>query len=148
MKKIFFIILCACFLSQVTEFYNGPFDYLSLTLPGPNVSSDSGHWYIKPVVSQSLVSISKGIDGLLVAHLFSGTGIGLSWERTIIVKGKYYSAFAISASALFNPVIEGQSGINFSGDAIISTLDNWLGAGVIFDGKHIYGALVSTVNIL
>ena len=141
------LLLFGASQAQAKEFFNGPFDYLSLTLPGPGVSSDSGHWYIKPIVSQSLVSISKDADGF-VAQLFSGTGVGVSWERTIIVKGQLYSSFSVSASGLFTPVITGQPGIRFAGDFILSTLNNWLGCGVIFDGKHVYGALVSTVNIL
>jgi uncharacterized membrane protein len=148
MLLIFAFIFSMAAAPQAKDTFRGPFDYLSLKQPAPDYSSDSGHWYIRPVVSQSVVSICKDKDGLFIANLFSGTGLGIAWERTIVVEGKYYSAFGLSASILFSPVVDGKEGVNCSGDIVASTLDNWIGAGVRADGKKIYFVLKSTVNIL
>jgi hypothetical protein len=148
LTKLLILSLFLQFIPQVQahDLFNEPFGYLSMPKPAPEVSSDTGNWYLMPLFTQSLLEISRGDDKTFIASPFSGTGLGLSYQRIIIVKGDLYASFALSANLLFAPKID-NGRVPTSGAIVISTLDNWFGIGVRLDGKNVSYVITSTHTI-
>jgi hypothetical protein len=152
MKNIILIIAVLFMCMQqplfAQEVFNHPFSYLTNDRPAQDVSSDAAIWWVKPVAAQALVGISRGPDKTFVATLLSGTGIGAARERTILVRGEYYSTFSISTIGFFQPVTADRTWISFSGALMVGVLNGWIAAGPIFNGKEVGAAISSTFNLL
>ena len=142
-----FILLCFQ-LPGAQDIWNQPFSYLSAPRPAQDASSQVGVWWVKPVALQSWIGITRGADKYFVAEVLNGSGVGVSWQRTILVRGEYYNSFCVTASGLFAPIVSGQTSVRFSGALTVSALNGWIGAGARFDGKNVSGIFVTNFNLL
>jgi len=146
---IAFVFILLCFqLPRAQDIFNQPFSYLSAPRPAQDASSQVGVWWIKPTMIQSWIGITNDSEKYLTAEFLNGTGAGVSWQRTIIVKGEYYQTLGIAASGLFTPIVGAQTSIRFAGALTISLLNGWIGGGVRFDGKKVSGIMTTNFNLL
>jgi hypothetical protein len=147
---IAFLSLCFACIHPVfaTDIFNQPFAYLSAPQPAQGQASQIGVWELKPVMMQSWIGITRGSDGMFNAEFLSGTGAGVSWQRTIIVNGEYYNSFCITGCGLFSPIISGQTSVKFAGALSVSVLNGWIGAGAQFNGRNVAGILTTNFNLL
>jgi hypothetical protein len=155
MKNIIAIVGALFLCVQAPVFakddFSHPFDYLFSVRPlqqGIGIQAESGGvWELKPTAAQALLEVKRSSAGTFQASALTGTGGGLTYQRTIVVNGENYSSFSVSLLGLFGPVFPGASSVDFSGAIGASVLNNLVGVYAKCDGVKWSMLIAANINI-
>jgi hypothetical protein len=104
-------------------------------------------WILHPVALQSWMEVTKAPDGTFQSTALTGTGGGISYQRTVYRDSANYSTFSFSLVGIFADAIQASKYVKFSGAITIGILDNLIGGGIRYNGKEWSGLICTTINL-
>jgi hypothetical protein len=112
-----------------------PFTYFlkSKSIPAGTTSLDTAYWWFKPTVQMPLLILRRSNDGdskLDVSNLASAGG-GITWQRTVLDNGNYYSTISFSILELVSYTVDGRA--DFSAGLTIGMCNNLFQFGGAYD---------------